>query len=217
MQAPRPTNQPANQPSKEAAKQPTNQPGPSTPLLHAPGVLPHHEAALGVRHHGQVAAVRGAQRGDAVRGAVGVEGVLFGGAARGIAVPGEDGGAGGGRSFHWAGVGGASADQHAPVNGAPKLHKKRWAIHQAIPAIPSQAREPALSPSLPSPAQGTQPNVLLCRPTPTPGRRMESCLTGWVPGCRPSRAGALPRTGTWPGPRRGRTTHQSVSRPCHAA
>lgn len=52
-----------------------------------PGVLPHHEAALRVRHHRQVAAIRGAERSDTLRRAVGVEGVLRGGLALAVAVP----------------------------------------------------------------------------------------------------------------------------------
>lgn len=44
-----------------------------------PGPLPPQSAALWVRHHGQVSSVLGAEPCDALRGAVGVEGVLLGG------------------------------------------------------------------------------------------------------------------------------------------
>lgn len=46
-----------------------------------PGPLPAQGAALRVRHHGQVPPVLGAEPGDALRGAVGVERVLLGGPA----------------------------------------------------------------------------------------------------------------------------------------
>ena len=48
--------------------------------------LPREEAALGVRHHRQVAAVGAAHGGDAERRAVGVEGVRLGRRARRVDV-----------------------------------------------------------------------------------------------------------------------------------
>ena len=68
------------------------EPGPGAARIQAqlrgvPGALPHEEAALGVGHHGQVAAVGGAQRGDAIGRAIGVGGVLHRSGALGIAVP----------------------------------------------------------------------------------------------------------------------------------
>mmetsp|Transcript_7001 Transcript_7001/g.16331 ORF Transcript_7001/g.16331 Transcript_7001/m.16331 type:complete len:681 (-) Transcript_7001:1870-3912(-) len=50
----------------------------SAPLRGAPRVLPAEEAALRVRHHREVAAVLGAESGDAVHRAVGVERVRLG-------------------------------------------------------------------------------------------------------------------------------------------